>query len=302
MLLCYIDLHGKWWLLDKWTETPQQHGGVQLLLAPGAKSLLTIPGNTVVRPDVILPILHGKNGEDGTVQGVAALLHIPIVGCDTTASAVCMDKILTKQVLESNGIKTVEYVVYRKGNPMPHYDEVAKQLGDVMFVKPARSGSSVGISKVTSQSAFIAAVKTALEHDDRVLIERAVTGRELETAVLGNPPKHKVSGIGEIIPGAEFYDYEDKYSPDSTSQALTNVELADELAEKIRDTSARAYEVLGCTGLARVDYLLEGNKFYVIEVNTLPGFTNISMYPKLWRATGMHYPELIDALIASALK
>jgi D-alanine-D-alanine ligase len=171
-----------------------------------------------------------------------------------------------------------------------------------MFVKPARSGSSVGVSKVTNQTAFITAIKTALEHDDRVLIERAVTGREIETAVLGNPPKHKVSGVGEIIPGAEFYDYEDKYSPDSTSQALTNVELADDLAEKIRDTSARAYEVLGCTGLARVDYLLEGNKFYVIEVNTLPGFTNISMYPKLWRATGMHYPELIDALIASALK
>ena len=302
VLICYIDRHGKWWLLPRWTDELSEHGGSQLLAAPGTKSFMTIPGNNIIHPDVILPILHGKNGEDGTVQGLASLLHIPIVGCDTTASAVCMDKILTKQILEANGIKTAAYFVHRRGSVLPKYDEVVEQLGDMLFVKPSRSGSSVGVTKVHNKAEFIPAIHKALEHDDRVLIERAVSGRELETAVMGNPPHHTVSGIGEIVVGAEFYDYDDKYSADSTSQVLTNVDLDPAVAEAIRGISAKAYEVLGCRGLARVDYLLEGKVPYLLEVNTLPGFTNISMYPKLWRAAGMHYPELIEALIDSAAK
>ena len=302
VLICYIDRHGKWWLLPRWTDELSEHGGSQLLAAPGTKSFMTIPGNNIIHPDVILPILHGKNGEDGTVQGLASLLHIPIVGCDTTASAVCMDKILTKQILEANGIKTAAYFVHRRGSVLPKYDEVVEQLGDMLFVKPSRSGSSVGVTKVHNKSEFIPAIHKALEHDDRVLIERAVSGRELETAVMGNPPRHTVSGIGEIVVGAEFYDYDDKYSAHSTSQVLTNVDLDPAVAEAIRGISAKAYEVLGCRGLARVDYLLEGKVPYLLEVNTLPGFTNISMYPKLWRAAGMHYPELIEALIDSAAK
>ena len=302
VLICYIDRHGKWWLLPRWTDELSEHGGSQLLAAPGTKSFMTIPGNNIIHPDVILPILHGKNGEDGTVQGLASLLHIPIVGCDTTASAVCMDKILTKQILEANGIKTAAYFVHRRGSVLPKYDEVVEQLGDMLFVKPSRSGSSVGVTKVHNKSEFIPAIHKALEHDDRVLIERAVSGRELETAVMGNPPHHTVSGIGEIVVGAEFYDYDDKYSADSMSQVLTNVDLDPAVAEAIRGISAKAYEVLGCKGLARVDYLLEGKVPYLLEVNTLPGFTNISMYPKLWRAAGMHYPELIEALIDNAVK
>ena len=302
VLICYIDRHGKWWLLPRWTDELSEHGGSQLLAAPGTKSFMTIPGNNIIHPDVILPILHGKNGEDGTVQGLASLLHIPIVGCDTTASAVCMDKILTKQILEANGIKTAAYFVHRRGSVLPKYDEVVEQLGDMLFVKPSRSGSSVGVTKVHNKAEFIPAIHKALEHDDRVLIERAVSGRELETAVMGNPPHHTVSGIGEIVVGAEFYDYDDKYSADSTSQVLTNVDLDPAVAEAIRGISAKAYEVLGCRGLARVDYLLEGKVPYLLEVNTLPGFTNISMYPKLWRAAGMHYPELIEALIDNAVK
>lgn len=302
VLICYIDRHGKWWLLPRWTDELSEHGGSQLLAAPGTKSFMTIPGNNIIHPDVILPILHGKNGEDGTVQGLASLLHIPIVGCDTTASAVCMDKVLTKQILQANGIKTADYVVHRRGSVLPKYDEVREQLGDTLFVKPSRSGSSVGVTKVHNKTEFIPAIHKALEHDDRVLIERAVSGRELETAVMGNPPHHTVSGIGEIVVGAEFYDYDDKYSADSTSQVLTNVDLDPAVAEAIRGISAKAYEVLGCRGLARVDYILAGKVPYLLEVNTLPGFTNISMYPKLWRAAGMHYPELIEALIDNAVK
>lgn len=302
VLLGYIDRRGKWWLLDSWTDNVSQHGGRQLLAALGMKSFVVVPGNEIVHTDVILPVLHGKNGEDGTVQGLSDLLHIPIVGCDTTTSALCMDKVLTKQVLEANGIKTAPYIVHRRGAHYPAYADTVATLGVPLFVKPSRAGSSVGVSKVKNESEFIPAIKKALEQDGDVLIETALVGRELETAVLGNPPHHKVSGIGEIIAGAEFYDYEDKYSPNSASQVFTNVELPPAVEEKIRSTSHKAYGVLQCKGLARVDYILVGETPYVIEVNTLPGFTNISMYPKLWRAAGMHYPELIDALITFALK
>lgn len=302
VLLGYIDPRGKWWLLDGWTDNLEQHGGHQLVAALGMKSFVLLPGNEIIHPDVIVPVLHGKHGEDGTVQGLSELLHIPIVGCDTTASALCMDKVLTKQVLEANDIKTAPFAVYRRGNQYPLYHEIVEKFGEPLFVKPARSGSSVGVSKVKRESEFLPAIKHALECDDRVLIEKALVGRELETAVLGNPPHHKVSGVGEIIAGSEFYDYNDKYAADSTSQTLTNIDLPSNVEVTIKATSMKAYEVLGCTGMARVDYMLVGNVPYVIEINTIPGFTNISMYPKLWRAAGMHYPELINALIASALK
>ena len=301
MKLCYIDRQGKWWLLDAWTDTLDEHGGLELVAIPGSSSFMTRPDNSIIHVDVLFPVLHGKNGEDGTVQGLAALMHIPIVGCDTTASAVTMDKIMTKQILEANAIDTAPYVVYRKGNVMPMYEHIVQTLGEILFIKPARCGSSIGVTKVHNESEFLPAIALALKHDDRVLIERAIIGRELETAVLGIPPTHKVSGVGEIIPGAEFYDYNDKYSSESTSKVISNADLSSEVREAVRATSLKAFEVLGCSGLARVDYLLEGERFYVVEVNTLPGFTNISMYPKLWSEAGVDYPELIDALIEAAV-
>jgi D-alanine-D-alanine ligase len=298
--LCYIDRQGKWWLLDTWIDTLDRHGGSELVAMPGSNSFMTLPDNAIIHIDVLFPVLHGKNGEDGTVQGLAKLLHIPIVGCDTTASALTMDKVLTKQVLEANAIDTAPYVVYRKGNPMPMYMHITQTLGETLFVKPSRSGSSMGVTKVHNEAGFTPAIKAALLHDDRVLIERAISGRELETAVLGIPPNHRVSGVGEIIPGAEFYDYDDKYSDSSSSKVIINAEINPVIREAIRSTSLKSFEVLGCSGLARIDYLLEGERFYVIEVNTLPGFTNISMYPKLWQDVGVLYSELISALIESA--
>lgn len=300
--LCYIDRGGKWWLLDEWVDNVSRHGGVQLLAAPGTGSFMTIPGNGVVCPDVILPVLHGRHGEDGTVQGLAELVHVPIVGCDVTASAVCMDKALCKQILVANNIKTAKFLIYRKGNLLPDYADVVAAFGPSVFVKPSRAGSSMGVSKVRTEQEYKKAVSTALEHDDTILIEEAIDGRELETAVLGSPPKHKVSGVGEIITGAEFYDFDDKYAEDSSAQVLTNVDLPESVESTIRETSSKVYELLGCKGLARVDYLLKGTTPYVLEINTLPGFTNISMYPKLWRAAGVHYPVLIDTLITNALQ
>ncbi|PID32877.1 D-alanine--D-alanine ligase A [Candidatus Saccharibacteria bacterium] len=302
VLLGYIDKSGKWWLVESLQNDMEDHGGSQLLAALGLGSFLTLPGNKVVHPDVIFPVLHGANGEDGTVQGLAELLHVPIVGCDTTSSAVCMDKVMTKQIAKSIGVATADWLLINKGESLPSYQQVQDQLGSILFVKPARSGSSVGVSRVTNQAEFVSAVDQAFLHGRRVVIEQEIVGREIETAVLGNPPDHKVSGVGEIIAGNDFYDYEDKYAIDSQSQTIDQADLDEDLSEKIRQTSIQIYSALGCSGLARIDYILKDDRPYLIEVNTLPGFTNISMYPKLWRVEGLRYSDLVDELIDMATK
>ncbi|HEY0965485.1 MAG TPA: D-alanine--D-alanine ligase family protein [Candidatus Saccharimonadales bacterium] len=304
VLLCYIDRTGKWWLLDNWQENLDEHGGVRLAAVPGSGSFITIPGDKVVHVDIAFPVLHGENGhEDGAVQGLMNLTHIPVIGCSLGASAVCWDKLYTKQLLVANNISVTPYVAYRKGETMPSYDELALRLSTELFVKPTVAGSSVGVSKVHSEAELQPAIEAALEHSMTVLIEKAVVGRELEVAVLGNPPNHQTSGVGEIIPGEEFYSYEDKYSPDSKAQVLTRADLSDDLRDQIKAVAYDAYSVLGCEGLARVDFLVaESGKIYVNELNTLPGFTNISQYPKLWSEQSIRYSELIDRLIELASK
>lgn len=301
--LCYIDKAGKWWLLDAWKDNPHQHGGVQLAAALGSKSFLTIPGDKVIHPDVMFSIVHGHGGEDGVIQGLAETMHIPIVGCDTIASAVCWDKVITKQMLESYGIKTSPYMVHHEGETIPSYGTISTQLGSPIFVKPSRSGSSIGVSKVESAEQLETALRLAHEHSSAVLIETAIIGKELETAVIGNPPQHKVSGVGEILPGEEFYTYDDKYASTSAARVVTNAEIDNGLKEKIQNISMRAYEVTGCRGLARIDFLVDDKEnIYINEFNTMPGFTNISMYPKLWHEKGVKYPQLIDKLIELALE
>jgi len=301
--LCYIDKIGKWWLLDAWKENPQAHAGVQLAAVPGARSFVTIPGDKIIHPAVIFAVVHGHGGEDGVIQGLADTMHIPIVGSDTIASAVCWDKVITKQMLESYGIKTAPYKVHHLGEPVPNYEELLSQLGSPLFVKPARSGSSIGVSKVESAEELNAAVTLAHEHSNAILIEQALLGRELEVSVLGNPPHHKVSKVGQIIPGEEFYTYDDKYAADSNAAVVLNPDLNPDFEERVRSIAHRAYEVLGCRGLARIDFLTDkDDNIYVNEFNTMPGFTNISMYPKLWHEAGVKYPELIDDLIKLAFE
>lgn len=302
VVLGYIDKMGKWWLIDRLGEEVDPHGAPQLAAVPGAGSFVTIPGSKVIKPNVILPILHGKNGEDGSVQGMAQLLHIPIVGCDMTASAICMDKLATKEILAKNGMNVAPYEVHRKGQDMPDFNKLSMHLGAPMFVKPSRAGSSVGVSKVYSEEELQKALELAHRHDDVALIERGITGRELEVAVMGNPPTHQVSGVGEIKPGKDFYSYDDKYAATSTSQVIIPAHLDERDEQRITHAAGRAYEVLGCRGLTRVDFFLsDDGTVYVNELNTLPGFTNISMYPKLWRQKGVSYSELIDKLIDFAL-
>lgn len=303
VLLGYIDREGKWWLIDRLAQDIDTHGASQLMPALGAGSFVTLPGSRVVKPDVILPILHGKNGEDGSVQGLAQLLHIPIVGCDMTSSAICMDKLATKEILMTAGIKVAPYEVHRKGAPLPDFNHLSMSLGIPMFVKPSRAGSSVGVSKVHSEEELMNALEEAHRHDATVLIERGISGRELEVSALGNPPHHQVSTVGEIKPGDSFYSYDDKYAADSASQVVIPAEMPDEQRERIRSTAARAFELLGCRGLSRIDFFLaDDDTLYVNEINTLPGFTNISMYPKLWKQEGISYSQLIERLINLAIE
>ena len=250
-------------------------------------------------------MLHGKLGEDGTIQGLADMAHIPIVGCGVESSAICMDKHATKQLIEAHGIPVVPWVIVRRGDNEKSAVRQIKALDahGPWFVKPSRAGSSVGVTKVTDANKLPAAIEAAHVHDDIALIEIAVIGRELEVAVLGNPPQHKASGVGEIIPGSDFYDYDDKYSPDSTSKVILDAKLPKALSKVIRQHACDAYEILGCKGLARVDFLLSDELIpYVNEINTLPGFTDISMYPKLWNQKGVSYEVLVDKLIELALE
>jgi D-alanine-D-alanine ligase len=302
VVLGYIDRQGRWWLIESLGSQLSTHGASQLMPALGAASFVTMPNNRIIKPDVILPILHGKNGEDGSVPALAQLLHIPIVGCDMTSSAICMDKVATKELLSSYGIKVVAYKRHHKSDALPDFNKLSMQLGSPVFVKPSRAGSSVGVSKVHTEEEFISALEKAHKHDDVVLIEAGVAGREIEVAVLGNYPDVKASSPGEVRADREFYSYESKYSPESKSELIIPARLDALVANNVRMLAKRAYELLGCSGLTRVDFFLDNNgTIYLNELNTLPGFTNISMYAKLWRHDGISYSELIERLISLAL-
>lgn len=303
--LCYIDRSGSWWLLQDWLDSPEERTNIQLSIVPGTKHIRTIPNNEEVQIDVLFPVLHGKLGEDGSIQGLADMAHIPIVGCDVESSALCMDKHATKLILETSGIPVVPWVTVCKGES---HSKAIKSIKAIdahgpWFVKPSRAGSSVGVTRVTDSKTMSEAIDLAHQHDNLALIEVAVVGRELEIAVLGNPPSHKASGVGEIIPGSEFYDYDDKYSADSTSKTVLDAKLPKALTNVIRQQALETYAVLGCRGLARVDFLMSDDLIcFVNEVNTLPGFTDISMYPKLWNEKGLSYEALVDRLIELALE
>ncbi|HZJ34863.1 MAG TPA: D-alanine--D-alanine ligase family protein [Candidatus Angelobacter sp.] len=303
VVLGYIDQEGKWWLLNNLSDQIDIVGALQLLPILGTGKFKVFPSDEIITPAVILPILHGANGEDGTVQGLAQLLHIPIVGCKVAASAIAMDKIFTKQLLEHNNIKTVPYRVNLSDEALPNFDQLSTQLGSPLFVKPANGGSSVGISKVKNEEELNTALIEAHRHDSKVLIEQAITARELEVGVLGSGTKARVSGVGEICPDREFYNFESKYDVNSQTKAIIPADIPAEMSKEIRKIAAHVYAVLGCEGLARIDFFLsDHDDLYLNEINTLPGFTNISMYPKLWRQEGLAYSELVDSLINDTLE
>lgn len=253
--------------------------------------------------DVVYPVLHGKNGEDGTMQGLLEIAGLPYVGCKVLASAACMDKDVCHTLLKGAGIAQVKWLTYIKGST--DYAEAEKavehELGWPVFVKPANAGSSVGITKVKNAEMLKEAMELAFEHDVKIIIEEAVLEPiEVECAVLGNDDLF-IGGPGEIVPADDFYSYDAKYY-NNESKTFLKARIPEELAEEIRETAKRAYKVLGCKGLTRVDFLIEKETGKVVlnEPNTLPGFTNISMYPKLIMDAGIGYSELIDKLLELA--
>ncbi len=251
---------------------------------------------------VVLPILHGPMGEDGTMQGLLELAGVAYVGSGVLGAALGMDKAMAKQVLSAAGIPQVRHRALREDQLTPGTPaRLAEELGLPLFVKPANMGSSIGVSKAKTVEALRDALRLALSYDEWVLVEEAVEAREIEVAVLGGRPP-RASVPGEIVPGAEFYDYADKYVDDG-AKALVPAPLTTAQSDEVRALAVRVFELLRADGLARVDFFFEehGRGWLCNEINTMPGFTPISMYPKLWQATGLSYPALIDELVRLAL-
>ena len=314
ILPIYITKDGRWFLYeggrDNMKNLQWEKFATPVVLSPDAAhhGLLRLVGDKfkVMHVDVVFPVLHGKNGEDGTVQGLLELSGIPYVGSGVAASAICMDKAYCKALAAQVGLKQVEYLIFSKSEIEADMDHAAKavryKLGYPCFVKPANTGSSVGIAMATNEKGLVAALREATKHDEKVIVERKVSGREIECAVLGNEDP-RASCLGEIAHQAEFYDYDAKYAS-QTSQNIIPADIKPNIAEEIRRQSLVAYKAAGCRGLARVDFFLEDGTGHIIfnEINTMPGFTNISMYSKLWQGDGMAYEELVDRLIELALE
>jgi D-alanine-D-alanine ligase len=252
--------------------------------------------------DALFPIVHGTWGEDGTLQGLCEMLDLPYVGPGVTASAVAMDKLLSKRQLEAAGVPVVEHLAVARRDFAADPAAVlrrAEALPPPLFVKPSVGGSSVGVRRVDSHACLSSAVEFALRFDDTALVERGVVGRELECAVLGYR-ELEASAVGEVVPGNDFYDYADKYLQD-TARLIAPAALAATLAARLRALAVEAAAALGVVGLARVDFLLAASgELYVNEINTLPGFTAISMYPRLWEISGVPLPALVDRLVGIA--
>jgi len=252
---------------------------------------------------VVMPLLHGPLGEDGTIQGLLEMLDLPYVGSAVLASAVAMDKGVSKSLFAQAGIPQARHIALREDTVTPDsLNDVVLSLGFPMFVKPANMGSSVGVSKAHDLHELRAAVQLAATYDQWIVCEEAIVGREIEVAVIGNRAP-RASVAGEITPGNDFYDYEDKYVTDAATLNIP-ARLSPEQSDDVRSLAIAAYEALHCEGMARVDFFFEenGRGFLCNEINTIPGFTPISMYPKLWAATGLAYPDLIDELIVHSLE
>jgi D-alanine-D-alanine ligase len=281
-----------------------------LIAHPGDEQIMTIergtnPAITGLALDIVFPVLHGPYGEDGTIQGLLELANIPYVGAGVLSSAVGMDKAVAKLVFTARGLPQANYlVVFRKewkAAPADITASVASMLGYPVFVKPANLGSSVGISKAKREADLAAAIDLAAEFDRKVVIEAAVpNAREIEIAVLGNDSPD-VSVPGEVIPSREFYDYQAKYL-DADSRTIIPADLPANVTTEVKRLAIEVFRAVDCAGMARVDFLMDGvtEKLYVNEINTIPGFTTISMYSKMWAASGVAYPELLDRLIALA--
>lgn len=303
--LLHIDARGRWLLIDDplafarhprpdrfpFTGAPARlEFGTPRWLRAGARSF---------KVDAVFPALHGPMGEDGTIQGLLEIAQVPYVGCDVLGSAVGMDKALSKKLAAQAGLPILPYVAVAQGQGLA----AARRLRFPVFVKPSRMGSSVGVFKVNKASELSSAARRSFRYDTTILVEQGIKAREIECALLGSPSDVRASIVGEIRPNAEFYSYDAKYLDPDGARIIVPAELDAARTREVRALAVRAFQALGCHGLARADFFLDkaDGRLYFNEVNTLPGFTQNSLYPKLWAASGIPFPRLIDRLVALAI-
>lgn len=311
IIMVGITKDGQWKLID----TPEHmkdgswvNGHTQAYISPdtdrGELCLIREDRIDTVHIDVVFPVLHGMNGEDGTLQGLLELARIPYVGCGVLASACSMDKFYTKIIVDSIGVRQAQFVGVHRSQ-LKDMDEVTarveRELSYPVFVKPSKAGSSQGVSKAADREELVQALTLAAQHDTKILVEETIVGRELECAVLGGV-EAKASGIGEVLAADEFYSYEAKYNNED-SKTVVGPELPEGKAEEIQKDAIAIFHALDCFGLSRVDFFLtdDTNEVVFNEINTLPGFTSISMYPMLWEAEGIGKDELVQKLIDLAM-
>ncbi|WP_374335980.1 D-alanine--D-alanine ligase [Leeia sp.] len=310
-----IDKQGQWHISDEHSYLQHADDPARIAFNPSGEALAMIPGsaqqqlvhartaNPLSQLDVVFPIVHGTQGEDGSLQGLLRMANLPFVGCGVLGSAVCMDKDVAKRLLRDAGLPVVPFITLtRTSRSKTDFAAVTAQLGLPLFIKPANQGSSVGVSKASTQAEYEDALDFAFQFDHKVLVEQAIVGREIECAVLGNE-QARASVCGEIVILKEgFYSYNTKYISEDGAATVIPADIATDIQATLQDLAVQAFQALECRGMARVDFFVTAEQhIYINELNTLPGFTNISMYPKLWEASGLPYTALISELIDLAL-
>lgn len=312
-VLIGIDKSGRWLMHDEADYLLNANDPKLIKLNQSTRRVALVPQNDgkltsfnsneeLESIDVVFPVVHGPFGEDGALQGLLKMADIPFVGAGVLGSAVGMDKDVMKRLLRDAGIPVAGFTAVRFNEDLPGYAAIIAKLGEPFFVKPANLGSSVGISKVHDAAEYNQAVTSAFNYDNKILLEENIQGREIECSVLGNDDP-VASLPGEIIPRHEFYSYDAKYIDEQGAALEIPANLPEDTVNRIRELSLAAFKVLSCEGMARVDFFLRGDADIILnEINTIPGFTSISMYPRLWKASGISYVELIDRLIQLAIK
>ena len=316
VILIAIEKSGRWTLRDPSNYLENADDPALVKLSKASAALALCPGDPagpilnlstqkyLERIDVVFPVLHGTFGEDGTVQGLLRLLNLPFIGADVLGSAIAMDKEVAKRLLAQAGIKSAAFITLHRGDSnSPTYEQACSELSsDILFVKPCNAGSSVGVSRVTSAAEYVSAIECAFRYDYKILIEQAISGREIEISVLGNEVA-ETSLVGEVIPanGHTFYSYEAKYLDPDGSTRLVPTQLDASVLAKVQTIAKQTYRCICCEGFARIDFFLTPQQeVYVNEVNTIPGFTSISMYPQLWQVSGLEFPQLLKRLVELA--
>ncbi|MBC7582062.1 D-alanine--D-alanine ligase [Aeromicrobium sp.] len=300
--LCYVDTAGIWWKVESFAQIDDERFEVTYTPRLGTGAITASDGTTI-HADALLPILLGSNGEDGAIQGVAQMLHVPVVGSGILGSAICMDKEVTKRLLLQANIAVAEYLLYCKGDSNLSYAAAKEVLGGTIFIKPACQGSSIGVMKATNEAEFDTGLSNALSYDHKILLERAVDGVEVGCGIIGNStPEASAVSLIDVGDNA-FFTYDAKYSRSSSASTQIPANLSADVTEAIKHTAIKAYQVLMCSGYTRIDmFLTNDGRILVNELNTLPAFRDDSSFPKLWKALGVKPNVLWDKIIDYALE